>query len=660
MRYRLRQRAAFWRSFCRSSVVLDWVLHGLPLRWGPKGRPTRPYFGKNHKSALEHQQFTDEQVAKLVQTSTVQEVAERPFFVSPLGVVVQASGKKRLILDLQALNEHVFAPHFKYETLAELPEVLQPGDFMFTADLKSGYHHVDMREECWTYLGFEWRGRYYVFTQLPFGLNVACWAFTKLTRELLGKWRREGHRCSGYIDDSIHAHQSAAELKRWQARVLRDLAAAGFLVSAEKCALEPARQQVYLGMLVDTAAGRYIVPQHKRERLLGSIAAMLRARKAQLRAVQSVAGQINAMGWAFGPLARMYTQALNRVGSTPLAPEDYVRLGAGALEELEFWRGSFDRFNGTWPLWRPTQVHSLIRTDASGPDGRYSYGGWGAWTESHEAGFLQAAGRFTPSESAGASSTLLELKAVLLALQSFNTTARLAGSVVKVLADNQPACHIITRGGSPVPEINEVSKALFWFCVEHSITLVAEWVPRERNTLADALSKQLDTDDWQLNPREFRRLCAAYGPYDTDLFASHTNHLVARYYTRYYTPGTAGVDAFRFRWRGNSWCNPPFSLIGRVWRHAEACRARLTLIAPYWVSKSWWHRLVAGSTTHFAPAVQAVEVLPGARDLFLPGSSGNSIAIKAPLWQVLALALDFSRPRSQQDRVEIPSSLRWH
>jgi hypothetical protein len=40
-------------------------------------------------------------------------------------------------------------------------------------------------------------------------------------------------------------------------------------------------------MLVDTAAGRYIVPEHKRERLMGSMAAMLRERKAQLRAVKS-------------------------------------------------------------------------------------------------------------------------------------------------------------------------------------------------------------------------------------------------------------------------------------------------------------------------------------------------------------------------------------
>ena len=28
-------------------------------------------------------------------------------------------------------------------------------DYLFTFDLKSGYHHVDVHEKHWTYLGFE-------------------------------------------------------------------------------------------------------------------------------------------------------------------------------------------------------------------------------------------------------------------------------------------------------------------------------------------------------------------------------------------------------------------------------------------------------------------------------------------------------------------------
>ena len=77
------------------------------------------------------------------------------------------------------------ARSFKYETLTGLQHVLKPNDYAFTVDLKAGYHHVDTDERFWTFLGFHWDNQFYVFTQLPFGLAPACWAFTKVTRDML-------------------------------------------------------------------------------------------------------------------------------------------------------------------------------------------------------------------------------------------------------------------------------------------------------------------------------------------------------------------------------------------------------------------------------------------------------------------------------------------
>ena len=33
--------------------------------------------------------------------------------------------------------------------------LLEKGDYMFSFDLKSGYHHVDIAKEHWKYLGFK-------------------------------------------------------------------------------------------------------------------------------------------------------------------------------------------------------------------------------------------------------------------------------------------------------------------------------------------------------------------------------------------------------------------------------------------------------------------------------------------------------------------------
>ena len=45
--------------------------------------------------------------------------------------------------------------------------MFQKEDFMFTFDLKSGYHHIDIHREHWGYLRFAWNNgskvQYYVF-----------------------------------------------------------------------------------------------------------------------------------------------------------------------------------------------------------------------------------------------------------------------------------------------------------------------------------------------------------------------------------------------------------------------------------------------------------------------------------------------------------------
>ena len=61
---------------------------------------------------------------------------------------------------------------------------------MFSFDLKSGYHHIEIAEEHQTYLGFSWNlqgsqsSRYFVFAVLPFGLSTAPCIFTKCVRPL--------------------------------------------------------------------------------------------------------------------------------------------------------------------------------------------------------------------------------------------------------------------------------------------------------------------------------------------------------------------------------------------------------------------------------------------------------------------------------------------
>jgi hypothetical protein len=234
LRHRLRSRLAFWQSICTSSFVLGIITLGYALPW-IDGPPDKPAYFKNHASASEHSEFVDQAVQSLISTGTILSISTRPFVVSPLGVVPKPPDKIRLILDLRFLNSFIKATNFRYESIRTVSDLCQQGDFLFTVDLKSGYHHIDIHKDFWQLLGFQWRGQYFVFTQLPFGLAPACYVFTKVMRQLVQSWRSRGIRLIPYIDDFLFACRDSAKFVRVQASVLAELAAAGLVVSREKC-----------------------------------------------------------------------------------------------------------------------------------------------------------------------------------------------------------------------------------------------------------------------------------------------------------------------------------------------------------------------------------------------------------------------------------------
>ena len=645
MRDRLRDRLPAWREWVANPLVLSWVEDGFPLRW-EKDDPPPAHFGRNHPSAEQHAAFVDQAIADLLAAKSICKVSRKPHMVCPLGVV-ERGPKLRLIWDGRPVNEHLCIPKFQYEDLRVVPGFLLPNDWTYTLDYSSGYHHINVHPDYWDYLGFCWRGKFYVFTQLPFGLASACWAFTKVTREVMRGFRRLGWRCSSYLDDQIHADQDPDRLVRRRAAVLQRLEGLGFVVNREKSLLGPPSQCVrYLGMLVDTKRGVFEVPADKRERVLAAIDSALSARRSSARELASVKGQLVSMSWAFGPWSRLKTRGLGELIETRRSWSTHLALSEDARDELTFWRTCFDRFNGTRPLWKATQVYSIIHADAAGRS-PLSNGGWGAWTVLDQQ-MAVARGPWDSNRSR-LGSTPQELQAILDALQSFCLPAGLDGHTVRVITDNLNAANIINKGSARADSCHAVACELQWFCVERSIDLQAEWRPRTLNQVADLWSKLVEPDDWQLDPNAFSQLNGLWGPFDIDLFASHLNNHLPAYYSRHFTPDTTGVDAFRFKWGRRCWANPPFGLLLRVLQHARACQARLCLIAPLWPTKDWWPFLT-GDGKAFKPFVHGVRLLGRAADLLVAGDS-RPLPKGAANWSLMALLVDFARPSPQLIRI---------
>lgn len=103
-------------------------------------------------------------VSELVNNGCVIETHFQPFVVNPLSVSVQKSGKKRLILDLSELNVFIRKDSIKFEDWRVALNYFNENSFLFKFDLKSGYFHYDICTKQQTYLGFEWKNKFYCFS----------------------------------------------------------------------------------------------------------------------------------------------------------------------------------------------------------------------------------------------------------------------------------------------------------------------------------------------------------------------------------------------------------------------------------------------------------------------------------------------------------------
>ena len=659
MRHRLRRCLPFWKTFCKSTLVLNWIATGFDLRWKPETGPPPPgHFHKNHQSAFNNAGFVSTAIHDMLLAGSLVQVAQKPFMVSPLGVVFKHSnGKPRLIFDARVLNSFIIVPSFKYEDLGFIPQLLKPDDYFVTTDYSRGYHHVDLNEDFWKYFGVEWEGNYYVFCSLPFGLASACWAFTKITRELSNKWRLMGRRCSGYLDDCIHADQScnnlAAFVHTW---LIPDTEKCGFLLNFTKCSLDPKTRVAYLGMIIDSILRCYEVPSAKRQIIRSFIKQALDSKaKCSVHLLEVITGNLASMHWAFGPLSRLMTMSIYNDFKHATSSWSQVPLSASSITDLQFWLDGFDNYNGFQPLWAPLGIHRIIFTDAAGQNLR-NFGGWAGWMVDPNSGHRLIAKGIWQGDIILDHSTLQELLAVFLTIQSFNTQNELAMKLVHIKTDNQAVSYIINKAGSRDLHVHNICKALLWYCFNNRIYLSASWIPRDLNSFADFYSKNTDSGDWKLNPNIFNYLQGKWGKFDIDLFASYNNHQTDRYYSLYFTPTCEGVNAFSFNWGRQCWCNPPFKMMSQVMAKARACRARLCIICPFTPSAPWWHA-ISPNGSHLDTCVRDYVLLERAPDMFLAGNMAHQFAGRVPRWNSLALLADFSEHQLRRSALPVPYPL---
>ncbi|VDI20041.1 Hypothetical predicted protein [Mytilus galloprovincialis] len=343
----LKESLSEWKRIGATDFVLDIIANGYKIPFS-----TIPCMVElqNNKSARDNPEFVKSEIEKLLEKGCITQVSRKPYVVNPLTVAHNRGSKLRLVLDARHINPHVVKFKHKYEDAKTARQLYDQGDFVFSYDLKSAYHHISIFETDTTYLGFKWEHEYYVYNVLPFGLSTSGYIFTKVVREVIKYWRSTGLKIVMYLDDGLGGGKNMKEAMLASEKIHSDLEKFGFVLASEKCNWVPIQGLDWLGFHWDMIEGVIRITEKRIEKLL-RILEVFRIqfhygiRLFRVKFIASLVGQIISMQPVLGDQARLRTRYLYQCILQRASWNAKVLVSTDAFEECIFWEHKVESFN---------------------------------------------------------------------------------------------------------------------------------------------------------------------------------------------------------------------------------------------------------------------------------------------------------------------------
>ena len=483
-----------------------------------------------------------------------------------------------MIIDLSVLNEFVTKHHFKMDHLETATDMMFPGAWLTSIDLKEAYYAIPLHEEDRKYICFQWENRYYEFTCLPFGLSSAPWVFTKTLRPIFSDFHSKGFSGFGYIDDSFIIADSYEESIRATQYLCESFSKLGFRVHPDKSKLQPSHSITFLGYILNSEDMSVSPTSDKITKVKGKIQNVLKNEKLKIREVAWVLGSLNDLCKAseYG-LSHVKCLEIEKIKALKCSGqkqfEGRMKISYQSKRDLMWWH---DNLHIQQKIIRVSPPESVIFCDAS-------LQGWGACYGEERTG-----GRWSLAEE-NLHINVLEIKAVEFGLKSL--CSHLSSCGIKIMSDNTTAIAYINKGGGTKSgECNEVTLDIWEWCATKNIWPLACHVPGVENVQADYESRHFsENTEWKLNPSIFSTICESFGEPDIDLFASRNNNQVKDYVSWGPDPHAIYVNAFHLDWSKFKLCYifPPFRLLNRVLQKVRREQARAIVVAPNWSAQPW-------------------------------------------------------------------------
>ena len=659
----LGSRASAWREICAGAgahgeQALRWIEEGVRLdefaapfhgtfkgvRYSGERAPPRRAF-PNHPVATspEFVGFVRSEIAAGVAQGGMRCVGavgavEPPTVLLPLGV---EPGKPRLIIDARLTNRFQRPPKFAFDRLLDVQRASMPESLLTVWDHKSGYFHVPLHPDTQQYFGFEFEGRYYVYTVLPFGWNVSPYVYQTLSRLVSSYLRRLGIPDFAYLDDSatVSGRRVAAGHAYVKGLLLTWL---GYYVNLDKSNMIPAPAQKWLGFIIDLAARAYRVPEAKLAKFLALLQSALGSTRIAVPELRSLVGKCVSLAPAV-PGALLYTRALfNALSAADRVGADWVPLPAGspAREELGVWAG-LRAWHGTRQWRSERHVHVRVGSDASGSR-------WGGWFLLPGATQPVLVGDVWSTEQAVWDIGTLEMLGGAFTIASMPPWVR--DCIVVLEGDNQAMVALLRSGKASRSgaDLLAAQKVMFRLTMERNVDVDASWLCSADNALADRISRLPLTGEGRLRRDLFLTLQARFGAFSLDAMAGSANAQCARYVSRFATPAAVGYNVFSFPLGLETlvYAFPPAGVVGAFLAYLREASARGVVVVERDLAAPWW-AVVAQHPTH------VVLARAGARGaVTFPGR--QAVSSSPPLaFDLVAVFCDFGRHYRQSGAAPI-------
>lgn len=390
------------------------------------------------------------------------------------------------------LNGASYSPRFAYSSISQALRLVERGGYMAKGDISRYFYSFPLAEKAKELFGFRLFGRTWRFRRLPFGLTNCPYYCSTWTAEFCQWLEAMGIPTAFMVDDVFLARLTEALARADLERAANMFEAIG--LSMEKSKFGLGQSLTFIGILIDSitmtlrmdplSAGGFVLQllEYKTRLQFNS------PNPLDLSDVRHLAGKLN---W----FSEVIQSGRLHLGAIWSYMQEHPRLSAGrrieVVSEVSWWidvlslwadetdaAGQYPIVSGSELLDQPHTVQ-LCQSDASGTDG-FGY----VSSYLNETEFDWRSFRW-PLDGSPKQSHQAELKALhTFIMQEAHGNVRL----IVWITDSESGCYSVNRANCRDPLAHPLLQDIYRQCDNVGCQLLAVWVPRENNQLADHLS----------------------------------------------------------------------------------------------------------------------------------------------------------------------------